>query len=330
VQPFTYSRVSARRGAVEAAGTETMFLAGGTDLVQLLKARLATPRQLIDIGHLAEDNRIEILFDGRVRIPAFAKMADVAVSPIVCDAWPIVSEALLLSASRQVRNVATIGGNLLQRTRCPYFRDATMPCNKHDPGSGCPAREGEHRNHAIFGTSDHCIAAHPSDLAVALMAIDAVVHVEGPAGTRQFPISDLYLLPDANPQREVSLSAGDLIVAVDLPAGFLPRAHQRYVKVRDRRSFEFAIVSLACALDVADDGCIRAARIAAGGVGTIPWRFPAVEALLSCRRGSAALFAEAAELALKDARPGPRNRFKLPLLENLVARLLGALAGVAG
>jgi xanthine dehydrogenase YagS FAD-binding subunit len=330
VQPFTYSRAAERHAAIIAADQQTMFLAGGTELVQLLKAGLARPRHVIDIGHFAERDAIEILSDGRVRISAFARMAEVARSPLVCETWPMVSDALLLSASQQIRNMATIGGNLLQRTRCPYFRDLTMPCNKHAPGTGCPAREGEHRNHAIFGTSDHCIASHASDLAVALTAVEAVLDVEGPSGRRQLPISDLYQLPGDHPEREVSLSAGELIVAVTLPAGSIPRRHQRYVKVRDRQSFEFAVVSLACALDLAEDGSIRVARIAAGGVGTVPWRLRAVEALLSNRTARAELFIEAGDLAVSGAQPGPRNRFKVPLLRNLVGRMLGDLAGAAG
>jgi xanthine dehydrogenase YagS FAD-binding subunit len=327
VQPFTYSRAGARLDAVSAAGPETMFLAGGTELVQLLKAGLATPRQLIDIGHLDEGRGIDLLSDKRVHIPALATMAATARNPLVCDRWPMVADALLLSASQQIRNVATIGGNLLQRTRCSYFRDVTMPCNKHAPGTGCPAREGEHRHHAIFGTSEHCIASHPSDLAVALMALDAVVEVEGASGRKRIPISDLYLQPGNQPERDHSLAAGDLIVAVDLPAGYIPRHRQRYLKIRDRQSFEFAIVSLACALDLAEDGTIRGARMAAGGVGTIPWRFPAVEALLINRRGSPALFAEAGELAVDGAQPLSGNRFKVQLLRNLLVRMLEDLAG---
>jgi xanthine dehydrogenase YagS FAD-binding subunit len=254
-------------------------------------------------------------------------MADVARHPAIRDAWPIVSEALLLSASPQVRHVATVGGNLLQRTRCPYFRDVGMPCNKRVPGSGCPARSGEHRNHAIFGTSDHCMATHASDLAVALTALDVLVHVEGPLGRRSFPLSDLYLLPGDQPEREVSLSAGDLIVAIELPAGAsrVPGIRQRYVKVRDRQSFEFAVASVACVLDVDDAGVVRRARVAAGGVGTIPWRLWEVEAVLKERRPTARLLASAGDAAVEGARPAPHNGFKIPLLRNLVARVLGDL-----
>jgi xanthine dehydrogenase YagS FAD-binding subunit len=327
IHNFSYARAVNADAAIEASGPDSTYLAGGTDLVQLLKAGVAAPRHIVDINHLPDGDRIQRLGDGRLTIGALARMADVARHPDVHHTWPVVSEALLLSASPQVRNVATIGGNLLQRTRCPYFRDIAMPCNKRAPGSGCPARSGEHRNHAIFGTSEQCMATHASDLAVALTALDTLVHVVGPAGKRSLPLSDLYLLPGDRPEQEVSLSAGDLIVAIELPAA-ASSMRQSYFKVRDRQSFEFAVVSVACVLDTHDDGTIRRARLAAGGVGTTPWRLSGVEALLKERRPTARLLASAGDAAVEGAKPGTQNRFKIALLRNVVARVLGDLTSM--
>jgi xanthine dehydrogenase YagS FAD-binding subunit len=327
VRLFQYVRAADRAGAIGSFGPGAMYLAGGTDLLQLLKGNVASPDRLIDLSHLPDFDRIERLPDGRLMIGALARMADVARSPLVRDAWPLVSQALLLSASAQVRNAATVAGNLLQRTRCPYFRDATMPCNKRAPGTGCPARAGEHRNHAIFGTSEYCMAANASDLAVALTALDAVLHVHGAAGVRKVPIADLYQLPGDRPDREVSLADGDFIAAIELPPQTVPASCQRYTKVRDRQSFEFAVVSVACALAMNSDGVVRAAHLAAGGVGTRPWRLSAVEALIEGQRPDVALFDKAGEVATEGAQPGPQNRFKVGLLETLVTRVLVEVSG---
>jgi xanthine dehydrogenase YagS FAD-binding subunit len=307
-----------------------MFLAGGTDVVQLLKCGIAAPKQIVDISHLPGLNEIKTLSEGRIHIGALARLADVAQNPIICSTWPLISQALLMSAAPQVRNVATVGGNLLQRTRCAYFRDVSMPCNKRALGTGCPAINGEHRNHALFGTSDFCIASHPSDLSVVLTALDATVHVRGLTGNRQIPISELYFLPGNRPDREIALSPGELITAVEIPLS-APRAALRgcYLKVRDRMSFEFAVVSLACVLEFEEGSAIRTAQLAAGGVGTKPWRLSGVETLLKGERTEVAGFKKAAEAAIEGARPLPKNSFKLDLLKAIIVRALVHLSGVS-
>jgi xanthine dehydrogenase YagS FAD-binding subunit len=254
-------------------------------------------------------------------------MADVAADPAVRDAYPVIAQALELSASPQLRNMATIGGNVMQRTRCSYFRDVSAACNKRAPGSGCAAREGYNRAHAILGTSDACVATHPSDLAVALAALDARIHTRGPDGERAVPFADFVLLPGDTPGREQDLRPGELIVAVEVPPHPRPLA-SGYLKVRDRQSYEFALTSAAVALHV-QGGVIRSAGVAAGGVGTVPWRLRAVEQRLVGRRPSDQLWTAAAERAAEGARPLAHNGFKVDLLRRTVERQLRIVGGTS-
>ena len=319
MHPFTYARAS---DAVEASqlarepGSE--IIAGGTDMMQLLKDEVRRPRRLVDITALPW-RAIEVSAAG-LRLGALARMGDVADDPRVREHYPVVAEALLASASPQVRNMATIGGNLLQRTRCVYFRDHGTACNKRDPGSGCAALDGENRLHAVLGGSDHCVATHPSDLAVALVALDAVVIVQGPGGERRVALEQFHLLPGDTPQHENVLAPGDIIAAVEVPAApWARRSHYR--KVRDRASFEFALASAAVALDISS-GTIREARIALGGVGTKPWRAREAEAALAGAPADNARFQTAAARALEGARPLAQNAFKVELAQRTLVRAL--------
>src|SRR5438105_3783938 len=277
MEAFTITAPRDLDAAVTAARQDdAKFIAGGTDLMQLMKDFVERPKRLVDLEGLPLD-QVAIGADG-VRIGALVRMADLADHPEIRRQYPVVTEALLASASPQVRNMATIGGNLLQRTRCGYFRDVGSPCNKREPGTGCPAIRGDHRRLAILGGSDHCIATHASDLAVALAALDAAVELRGAAGTRVVPINDFYLLPGDTPERETVMAPGELITAVVLPPpGADERSH--YFKLRDRASFEFALVSAAVVI-VHEGDRIRSARVAMGGIGTRPWRLPQVEAAL--------------------------------------------------
>src|SRR3989475_4327973 len=271
MKPFRYERASDASTAVAllAQAPTGAFLGGGTNLVDLMKLGVAQPETLIDVSRLPYD-RVELLPDGSVRIGAAVRNSDLAADRTIRTRYPLLAQALLAGASGQLRNLATVGGNLLQRTRCVYFQDVSKPCNKRVPGSGCPAREGYHRELAILGTSPACIATHPSDMAVALVALDAVVRVLGPQGERAIPLTEFYRLPGEEPQRDTVLEHGELITAVDLPPlQFATRSHYR--KVRDRASYAFALVSVAAALDVAD-GVVRDARIAFGGVAHAPGR----------------------------------------------------------
>lgn len=325
MHPFVYSRAADARAAFGelAAGAEP--IAGGTDLMQLMKDDVRRPKRLVDINRLPLA-RIDTGSDGIV-IGALARMADVAEDPIVRDEYPVIAEALLLSASPQVRNMASIGGNLMQRTRCIYFRDVAMPCNRREPGTGCSALNGENRQHAILGGSANCVATHPSDLAVALAALDAVVRVEGPGGPRRIKATEFHLLPGDTPQRETALHPDELVTAIEVPAG--PHARRsHYLKVRDRASFEFALASAAVALE-RDGDRIRSARVAVGGVATKPWRLPHVEAALVGAPLTAEALQQAAALAAEGAQPLERNGFKVELLHRTVLRALvttGALA----
>jgi xanthine dehydrogenase YagS FAD-binding subunit len=302
---------------------DAKFIAGGTDLMQLMKDFVERPKRLVDIDGLPLDG-VSIGADG-ARIGALVRMADLADHAEIRRQYPVVAEALLASASPQVRNMATIGGNLLQRTRCGYFRDVGSPCNKREPGTGCPAIRGDHRRLAILGGSDYCIATNPSDLAVALLALDASVELRGPGGTRLVPLNDFYLLPGDTPQRETVLAPGELITAVLLPsAGANQRSH--YLKLRDRASFEFALVSAAVVVS-RDGDRIANARVAVGGVGTKPWRLPQVEAALSGAPATRDAIAEAAARAGDGAHPLPENGFKIPLMQRALTRaLLTAIA----
>jgi xanthine dehydrogenase YagS FAD-binding subunit len=329
MQPFTLERprdlvalaaLGAHSGRNDA---DAEPIAGGTDMLQLLKENVRRPTRLVDLlaGVTDLDDRIEAGPDGSLRLGALATMTDTADHPLVRDNFPVVSQALLASASQQVRNVATVAGNLLQRTRCPYFRDVGFAaCNKRDPGSGCAALDGDNRGHAILGTSESCIATHASDFAVALVALDARLKIRGAGGERVLTLAGLHRLPGDTPHREAELKAGEAIVAIEVPASAAAR-RSHYLKVRDRATFEFALVSAAVGLDV-EGGQIRDARIAMGGVGTKPWRFPAVEAALRGQKADQASFRAAAAHATEGATPRGHNAFKLELMKRTLVRAL--------
>lgn len=312
-----------RAATLGAASTEDgMFIAGGTDMMQLLKDDVFAPEHLTDLLPVLGE-RVTEGPDG-LRIEAGARMADVAAHPLVARGYSVIATSLLASASPQVRNMATIGGNLLQRTRCAYFRDTGFACNKRAPGSGCPARDGENRMLAILGTSDQCIATHASDLAVALVALDAVLELQGPAGARDVALTEFHVLPGDTPHIETVLRPGEVIVAVRVPASPFARA-ARYLKVRDRASFEWALLSAAVALDL-DGRTIRDARVAIGGVGTVPWRSHAAEAALRGQPADPAVFELAAAAAVATATPREGNAFKVALARRTVARALAQAA----
>jgi xanthine dehydrogenase YagS FAD-binding subunit len=326
VNPFRYERAHDVPGAVStvARAPGAAYLAGGTNLVDLMKLGVATPELLVDVRRLTSDG-VEQLPDGGVRIGAATTNSALAADDTIRRRYPVLSQALLSGASGQLRNLATTGGNLLQRTRCAYFQDLTTPCNKREPGSGCSAREGHHRGLAILGASDACIATHPSDMAVAMCALDAVVRTHGPDGKRAIPATELHRLPGDEPDRDTVLRHGELITAVDLPP--LPfAARSLYRKVRDRASYAFALVSVAAALDVAD-GRVRDVRLALGGVAHKPWRATTAEQALLGAPATAASFRDALETELASARPLPGNAFKLALARNVVVDTLRELAG---
>jgi xanthine dehydrogenase YagS FAD-binding subunit len=319
---FDYIRPGSVAEAVAAAASGSAYLAGGTNLLDLMKMGVARPDRLIDISRLPGLDRIDWLADGGVRIGSLVRNADLAHDPRFARTFPAVAEALLSGASAQLRNAASVGGNLLQRTRCAYFHDRASACNRRDPGSGCHAREGENRLHAVLGWSEHCIATHPSDFCVPLVALDAVAEVQGPGGPREIALEALHLLPGTTPQQETALEPGDLIVAVRIPAraaAFAP--HTRYLKLRERTSFAFAVVSTAAALDI-EAGMISEARLALGGVAAKPWRAREAEASLKGKRPSEEAFARAAELALAEARPSGENAFKIELARRIAVRAL--------
>jgi len=321
MNPFRYERARDASSAVALLAQEPngVFLAGGTNLVDHLRLGVHQPELLVDISHLPYD-RIEPLPDGGIRIGALVRNSDLAADRTIRMRYPLLAQAVLAGASGQLRNLATTGGNLLQRTRCVYFQDVTRPCNKRVPGSGCPAREGYHRELAILGASEACIATHPSDMAVALVALDASVRVLGPQGARAIPLTDFYRLPGEEPQRDTVLQHGELITAVDLPP--LPVAtRSHYRKVRDRASYAFALVSLAAALNV-EGGVVREVRLALGGVAARPWRARKAEALLRGAPATEELFGRAAEAELADAQPLPGNAFKVPLARSVLVRTL--------
>ncbi|MEU7719563.1 FAD binding domain-containing protein [Streptomyces tibetensis] len=324
MHPFSYTRVSDTREALDAGRRGGRYIAGGTTLVDLMRETVERPETLVDITGLPL-GEITVTERGGLRIGALVTMAEAAAHAKVRTLFPVVSEALELSASAQLRNMATIGGNIMQRTRCTYFRDVTADCNKREPGSGCAALHGVNRTHAILGTSDACVATHPSDAAVAFAALEARVHLVGPDGARQVPFAEFLLRPVGTPQREQALRKGELITAVEIPA--LPRPlRSGYLKVRDRQSYEFALTSAAVALYVRG-GVIREAKVAAGGVGTVPWKLPAVEQHLLGERPSEALWSAAAAKAAKGARPLRHNRFKVELLKRTVERQLRVVGG---
>jgi len=331
MQAFTFLRATDAHQAIEAGarsataqqGASVRFVAGGTTLLDLMKLHVETPQQVVDINHLPLD-RIERTHDGGLKIGALARNSDVANHADVKRDYAVLSQALLAGASAQLRNMATTGGNLLQRTRCMYFRDEHMPCNKRQPGSGCPAIGGANRTLAILGTSAHCIATNPSDQNVALAALEARIAIQGAHGERIVPIADFFLLPGDTPERETVMQPGDLITHVLLPP---PKAGTRshYLKLRDRASYEFALASAAVVLGV-DGGRIHHARVALGGVGTRPWRSPEAEHALLGQPATSASFAVAAEAALHDARPQSENGFKVELARRCLVHALGTVA----
>ncbi len=320
MKPFAYEQPSDVASAVKAAAArDSMFLAGGTNLVDLMKLGVAEPARLIDVSRLSLDE-VEELADGGLRVGAMVRNADLAAHRAVRERYPVLARALLAGASGQIRNVATVGGNLLQRTRCPYFQDVSKPCNKRRPGSGCPAREGAHQNLAIFGHSQACVATNASDMAVALAALDACVNTSGPNGERTIAVRELHRLPGEHPERETVLAPGELIVSVGLdpPA---PGVRSGYHKVRERASFAFALVSAAVVAE-AQDGVIGSCRIALGGVAPTPWRAVRAEEALRGRVASEVSFIEAAEAELAQARPLRDNEFKVALARNVIVRTL--------
>jgi xanthine dehydrogenase YagS FAD-binding subunit len=303
------------------------YIAGGTDMVQLLQENVRTPHQLVSLAGLL-DSRVELTPQG-LRLGAAATMADVAANPTVAAQFPVISQALLNSASPQVRNQATMGGNLLQRTRCPYFRDTGYAaCNKRQPGSGCSAIIGENRWNAVLGGSEHCIATHPSDLAVALVALDAVVQVRGSRGERVVPLVDFHRLPGNSPHVETVLRPSEVVTGIVVPANPVAR-RSHYLKVRDRASFEFAVVSAAVALELQHDGRIGHARVAVGGVGTKPWRLRKVEAALAGSSLAPGALRRAASLAAHGAKGWGRNDFKIELMQRAIVRAVETAGTVA-
>jgi len=323
MKTFDYVKPATIQEAVAAASQPgAAYLAAGTNLLDLMKGGIARPSRLVDITHLPGLDRIEALSDGGVRIGALVRNADLTHDRSFARRFPAVAEALLSGASAQLRNAATVGGNLLQRTRCAYFYDVASACNKRDPGSGCDARNGENRLHAILGWSENCIATHPSDFCVPLVALDAVVEIEGQAGRRDVPLEKFHRLPGETPQHESVLEAGEMIVAVRLPAEAAKFAtHARYLKVRERTSYAFAVVSAAAALHVENDRIVDA-RVALGGVAPKPWRAREAEAILSGAHADVSLFGRAAQAALADAKSSGDNGFKIELARRIVVRAL--------
>ena len=328
MNPFHYSKPLNVQEAVHLAGPNTRFIAGGTNLLDLMKENITRPERLIDITGLPLRDVRETAAGG-LMIGALVSNADLAWHPLVEARYPLLSQAILAGASPQLRNMASTGGNLLQRTRCYYFYDASVPCNKRQPGSGCPAREGLNRIHAILGASQECVATHPSDMCVALAALEAVVHVQGGGGKRLIEFADFHRLPGEHPERDNLLADDELITAIELPAAGFAR-HSHYLKIRDRASYAFALVSVAVGLEMVGP-VIREARLALGGVAHKPWRDKAVERLLVGKPVSRELFALAADTLLEDAEPLAHNAFKLKLARRAMIRALGdaALEGAA-
>lgn len=324
--PFTFTKPRNIREALGAGQRGGRYIAGGTTLVDLMRETVERPEALVDISALPL-HEVTVTGSGGLRIGALVSMTETAAHPKVRTTYPVISQALELSASAQLRNMATIGGNIMQRTRCTYFRDVTAACNKREPGSGCAALEGVNRAHAILGTSDHCVATHPSDVAVAFAALDATVHLQGPDGERGVPFTEFLLRPGNTPDREQAIRQGELITAVEIPPHPRP-LRSGYLKVRDRQSYEFALTSAAVALHLRG-GVIRAAKVAAGGVGSVPWRLSAVEQHVIGERPSDRLWSEAAALAAEGARPLAHNGFKVELLERTVERQLRIVGGTA-
>ena len=320
---FDYVRPATIADAIAAAAEPgAAYLAAGTNLIDLMKGGITRPNRLVDVTRLPGLDRIERLPDGGMRIGALVRNADLAHDSDFARSYPAIAEALLSGASAQLRNAATVGGNLLQRTRCEYFYDVASACNKREPGAGCDALHGENRLHAVLGWSEACIATHPSDFCVPLVALDAVVEIEGRAGRREVAVEGLDRLPGDTPERESALEPGDLIVALRLPGeAAMFSAHARYLKVRERTSFAFAVVSAAAALRI-EEGTIRHARVALGGVAAKPWRARLAEEILAGSSPSDPVFRRAAEAALADAKPSGDNLFKIELAQRIIVRAL--------
>jgi xanthine dehydrogenase YagS FAD-binding subunit len=322
---FDFARASNVAEAVQlmSASPKAKFIAGGTNLFDLMKVEVERPGKLIDISRLPLD-KVEATAGGGLRIGALVRNTDLAYHPLVEQRYPMVSSALLAGASQQLRNMATVGGNFLQRTRCAYFYDTGMPCNKRAPGSGCSAIDGLNRMNAILGTSDACIAVHPSDMCVALAVLEAKVHVTGPRGDRTIALRDFHRLPGNTPQHETSIEADELIVAIELPPkGFA--ANHTYIKIRDRMSYAFALVSVAVGLEL-DGNTIKEARFALGGVAHKPWRNPQAEAALRGQPANEASFALAADLVVREAKGYGHNTFKIELARRVIVRALSQAA----
>jgi len=319
--PFTFTKAADEPSALADGANGGRYIAGGTTLIDLMRETVERPPTVIDINALPYRD-IDIN-PQRLRFGALVRMTDLATDPRVRTQFPVISEALELSASAQLRNMATIGGNIMQRPRCLYFRDVTAACNRREPGSGCPAIGGENRTHAVLGTSAECVATHPSDLSVALVALDATVTLRSTRGDRSIPISRFFRQPGQTPDQEHDLRPGELIVAVDVPTG-AHTSRSGYLKVRDRQSYEFALTSAAVAMDI-QGGLIRAARVAVGGVGTVPWRLPEVERTLVGRTASDPVWTDAAARAADGATPLSGNAFKVELVKRTVARQLATV-----
>ncbi|UGY90990.1 FAD binding domain-containing protein [Streptomyces gobiensis] len=324
MRPVSYSRAADVSGAVQTVTADPLsdFLAGGTTEVDLLRQNVLSPRRLVDINDLPLTAIEELPHDG-VRIGALARMSDVAKSGMVRERFPMVAQALELGGSAQLRQMASMGGNLMQRVRCGYYRDAESPCNKRDPGSGCSALEGVNRTHAVLGTSDHCIATHPSDVAVPLMALDARVHTQSTDGERVYDFDSFFRLPDDSPHREHPLGHGELVTSIEVPGTPLART-SLYLKIRDRASYEFALVSVAAALSV-DRGAVSGVRLALGGVATKPWRARRAERLLLGAAAQRENYARAAREELAPARTTAMNAFKVELAQRAIVRALETL-----
>jgi xanthine dehydrogenase YagS FAD-binding subunit len=323
---FSYARPSTQKTAIEAVTKDAsaQFIAGGTNLVDLMKRGVAAPGKLIDINQLPLKNIEQV--KGAIRIGALALNSQVADHELIRQKLPLLSLALQAGASPQLRNMATVGGNMMQRTRCPYFYDTTMPCNKRQPGTGCGALKGYNRMHAIFGTSDQCIAVHPSDMCIALTALDASVVVTGVKGERRMHFQDFHRLPGNTPQIDNNLQKGELITAIEVPDSSNFAAHSHYLKVRDRQSYAFALVSVAAALDM-NGNTIKQAKLAMGGVAHKPWRLGIVENFLIGKEASEDNFRQAATLLMKDAKGFGYNNFKLKLAPNTIVETLKIASG---
>ena len=337
MNPFSYAVAADAAAAVAEIGANpapattnpatvrVKLIAGGTNLLDLMKENVMRPARLVDINRLPLGG-IEETAAGGLALGALARNADTAYHPLVRRRYPLLTAALLAGASPQIRNMATNGGNLLQRTRCHYFYDAGVPCNKRQPGSGCPAIGGLTRQHAILGASEQCIATHPSDLCVALAALGATVHVKSSAAERSIAFGDFHRLPGERPEQDTTLAPDELITHIELPPAGAFAAHSAYLKLRDRASYAFALVSVAAALDLADDGTVRAVRVALGGVAHKPWRLPQAEALLVGARADAENFARLADALLRDARGQGDNDFKIPMAHRAIVRALEVAA----